>query len=116
MADKTEVGEVEGFLIQNNLSSYTDAFINAGYDDMQQIKDIVASNDKAETDMFLQDVGLHLKPGHKRRFIAGVQVLSSKERTSNQNTSEKGSKKTAEKASKREYSCPRPRHETWDRL
>ena len=105
MADKTEIGEVEGFLIQNNLSSYTDAFINAGHDDMQQIKNIVASDDKAETEMFLQDVGLHLKPGHKRRFIAGVQVLASKERTSNQNTFEKTSRKTAEKTTAREYFC-----------
>ena len=93
------------FLVQNNLSSYTDAFINAGYDDMQQIKNIVASDDKAETEMFLQDVGLHLKPGHKRRLIAGVQVLASKERTSNQNTFEKTSKRTAEKTTTREYFC-----------
>ena len=105
MADKTEIGEVEGFLIQNNLSSYIEAFINAGCDDMQQIKNIVASDDKAETEMFLQDVGLHLKPGHKRRFIAGVQVLASKERTSNQNSFEKTSKRTAGKTTTREYFC-----------
>ena len=98
MADKTEIGEVEGFLV-------SDAFINAGYDDMQQIKNIVASDDKAETEMFLQDVGLHLKPGHKRKLIAGVQVLASKERTSNQNTLEKTGTKTAEKATTREYFC-----------
>ena len=107
MADKTEIGEVEGFLLQNNLSCYTEAFINAGYDDIKQIKDIVASTDKAETETFLQDVGLHLKPGHKRRFIAGVQVLSAKERTLNEKISEKASKKAAEKASTREYPCSR---------
>ena len=53
MADKTEIGEVEGFLLQNDLSCYTEAFINARYDDIKQIKDIVASNDKAETETFL---------------------------------------------------------------
>ena len=52
MLDKTEIREVEGFHVQSNLSSYTDAFINAGYDDMQQIKDIVASSDKAATEVF----------------------------------------------------------------
>ena len=52
MADTTEIGEVEGFLVQYNLSSYTDAFISAGYD-MQQINDIVVSDDKAETEIFL---------------------------------------------------------------
>ena len=33
-ANKNEIGEVEGFVIQNNLASYADGFINAGCDDM----------------------------------------------------------------------------------
>ena len=69
------VVSLETFLAQNNLAMYMEAFIETGYDDMKQLKDIITSEDQLEIDSLLQDVGLEKKPGHRRRFISAMQIL-----------------------------------------
>ena len=73
--EKTEEISLESFLTQNNLASYLEAFIDTGYDDVKQLKDIITSEDQLEIDSFLRDVGLDKKPGHKRRFVSAMQIL-----------------------------------------
>ena len=67
-------GEVKNWLQQINLSEYAKAFIDEGYDDLEQISDM---KDEDITDL-IEDVGLSKKNGHKKRFIAAVAILKSK--------------------------------------
>lgn len=73
--ESTEEIPLESFLAQNNLASYLEAFLDTGYDDVKQLKEIITSEDQLEIDSFLRDVGLDKKPGHKRRFVSAMQIL-----------------------------------------
>ena len=44
------VVSLQTFLAQNNLAMYLEAFIETGYDDMKQLKDIITSEDQLEID------------------------------------------------------------------
>ena len=47
------VVSLQTFLAQNNLAMYLEAFIETGYDDMKQLKDIITSKDQLEIDSLL---------------------------------------------------------------
>jgi hypothetical protein len=68
--------KVRIFLDKCNLSQYFSIFSEQGYDDLDQIVQITKKVEEIES--FLKDVGLDTKPGHKRRFIAAVQIEASK--------------------------------------
>eukprot|EP00794_Sanderia_malayensis_P004309 gene4308-4880_t len=68
--------EVRSFLERNNLSHYVNHFLNEGYDDLSQIVDMV---DKySELESLMKDVQMFQKPGHRKRFVATIQILASK--------------------------------------
>jgi len=69
------VVSLQTFLAENNLAMYLEAFIETGYDDLKQLKDIITSEDQLEIDSLLRDVDLDKKPGHRRRFISAMPIL-----------------------------------------
>lgn len=66
--------EIREFLAKNNLSQYVNKFIELGYDDLTQLLDM--SSDEI-TDV-MKEVTLYDKPGHRKRFVSAIQILSSK--------------------------------------
>lgn len=68
--------DVQKFLEKNNLSQYFDNFVDQGYDDLDQILSMVNCN--SELTSLMQDVGIYDKPGHRKRFTAALEILSSK--------------------------------------
>ena len=72
----SECDQVREFLEKHKLSFYYQAFIDQGYDDVDQIMDIAKSTE--EMTNLLQDVGMFDKPGHRKRFIAATQIMLSK--------------------------------------
>ena len=68
--------KVRIFLENCKLGQYFSNFLEQGYDDLEQIVEF--SKNVQEMDSFLKDVGLHTKPGHKRRFVAAIQIEASK--------------------------------------
>lgn len=71
-----EIDKVEEFLEQNNLSQYLDKFIEEGYDNFGQI--ISMADSAEELEGLMKDVGMFYKFGHRKRFVAAVHVVSSK--------------------------------------
>eukprot|EP00794_Sanderia_malayensis_P008471 gene8471-9378_t len=68
--------EVRTFLERNNLSHYVNNFLNEGYDDLSQIVEMV---DKySELESLTKDVQMFQQPGHRKRFVAAIQILASK--------------------------------------
>ena len=74
MASETEL-TVQSFLQRNNLGQYFDEIEAKGYNDMNQI--ISLASDESELSSLLEDVGLVSKPGHRKRFIAAINILIS---------------------------------------
>ena len=68
--------DVQQFLEKNKLSQYVASFSDQGYDDMDQILSIATCN--SELTSLMQDVGIFDKPGHRKRFTAALEILSSK--------------------------------------
>ncbi len=76
ISSANQIEKVRIFLDKCNLSQYFSIFSEQGYDDFDQIVQITKNVEEIES--FLKDVGLDTKPGHKRRFIAAVQIEASK--------------------------------------
>ncbi len=70
--DATE--EIKNFLERNNLAQYYDSFLNLGYDDLPQLLEMSAE----DLTVVIAEVGLVHKPGHRKRFVAALQMLNSK--------------------------------------
>jgi hypothetical protein len=67
--------EIRTFLEKNNLSQYVNKFLELGYDDLKQLLDM---QQEEIIDVFLKEVALYDKPGHRKRFVSAIQILSSK--------------------------------------
>ena len=68
--------EVRSFLERNNLSQYLNNFLNEGYDDLSQIVEM--ADKYSELECLMKDVQMFQKPGHRKRFVAAIQILASK--------------------------------------
>ncbi len=66
--------EIRTFLEKNNLSQYVNKFLELGYDDLKQLLDM----QQEEIIDVLKEVALYDKPGHRKRFVSAIQILSSK--------------------------------------
>lgn len=71
-----EEEEVRSFLERNNLGQYLNNFLNEGYDDLNQIVSI--ADNYSELESLMKDVEMFPKPGHRKRFVAAIQILASK--------------------------------------
>jgi hypothetical protein len=66
---------IRTFLEKNNLSPYVNKFIlEFGYDDLKQLLDMQPE----EIIDVLKEVALYDKPGHRKRFVSAIEILSSK--------------------------------------
>ena len=68
--------EVRIFLERNNLSYYLSSFLKEGYDDLNQI--ISMADNYSELESMMKDVHMFEKPGHRKRFVAAIQILASR--------------------------------------
>ena len=66
--------EIKDFLEKNNLAQYYDSFLNLGYDDLPQLLEMTLEDLKD----VMTEVGLIHKPGHRKPFVAVLQILNSK--------------------------------------
>jgi hypothetical protein len=66
--------EIRTFLEKNNLSQYVNKFMELGYDDLNQLLNMQPE----EIIDVLKEVALYDKPGHRKRFVSAIEILSSK--------------------------------------
>ena len=65
--------EVRAFL-ENNLPQHVNKFMELGYDDLKQLLDMPPE----EITNVMKEVALYDKPGHQKRFVSAMEILSSK--------------------------------------
>ena len=74
--DKSSGGnmDVSSLLKDAKLTQYEDIFFDKGYDDLEHIMSMT----EIDINDLLFDVGLDNKPGHRKRFLAALNIYRSK--------------------------------------